>query len=179
MEERIILHCAPTLGGLKTANLFTCPARDIQAVLPELNQALNDKGLYFAILRQDGDKALVYVYRLSRLQRDLSRPEALQFLHRCGYTCRDAETCIAHLKKRLQQSDFPHEIGLFLGYPVEDVEGFLRHNGQNCKCCGYWKVYGDPHWAAKQFARYKKCQDVYHRLYQNKTKTIHQLTVPA
>ncbi len=42
------------------------------------------------------------------------------------------------------QGDFPHEIDVFLGYPCEDVRGFIRHGGQGYKLCGYWKVYGDP-----------------------------------
>ena len=51
---------------------------------------------------------------------------------------------------------FPHEIGIFLGYPLADVAGFIRNKGRNCKCIGTWKVYGDafekdskpkPYWA--------------------------------
>ena len=38
---------------------------------------------------------------------------------------------------------FPHEMGLLLGYPPEDVEGFIRQNGKNALCSGYWKVYED------------------------------------
>ena len=38
---------------------------------------------------------------------------------------------------------FPHEMGLLLGYPPEDVEGFILQNGRNALCSGYWKVYED------------------------------------
>ena len=37
--------------------------------------------------------------------------------------------------------DFPHEMGILLGYPVEDVEGFILHKGGSYLCNGYWKVY--------------------------------------
>ena len=36
---------------------------------------------------------------------------------------------------------FPHEMGVLLGYPVEDVRGFMEQNGQNALYQGYWKVY--------------------------------------
>lgn len=66
---------------------------------------------------------------------------------------------IMHLKEKLQSfyilgKEFPHEIGLFLGYPVWDVEGFIKHNGENYKLCGYWKVYDDLPGAIKKFREY-------------------------
>ena len=57
-------------------------------------------------------------------------------------------------------SDFPHEVGLFLGYPVWDVKGFIEHKGQQYKLCGYWKVYDDVPGALCKFEEYdwiKKC----------------------
>ena len=41
-----------------------------------------------------------------------------------------------------EAADFPHEIGVFLGYPLEDVVGFIRHRGKCFTCCGCWKSYG-------------------------------------
>ena len=68
---------------------------------------------------------------------------------------------LSHLKKRLSQSEaFPHEIGLFLGYPLEDVIGFCRHKGEGCKLCGYWKVYGDVESARKSFALFDRCREL-------------------
>ena len=60
---------------------------------------------------------------------------------------------------RLEGEEFPHEIGLFLGYPPEDVEGFCRYQGQNYKLCGRWKVYGDREAACRRFQRYDHCRD--------------------
>ena len=58
--------------------------------------------------------------------------------------------CIYKLLKRLSDRimmycggnvEFPHEIGAFLEYPVEDVRGFLENKGENFLYSGYWKVY--------------------------------------
>lgn len=51
------------------------------------------------------------------------------------------ERCVAELIRRVRhEEDFPHEIGLFLGYPSEDVSGFIKHGAKNSKCVGTWKV---------------------------------------
>ena len=81
------------------------------------------------------------------------------------------------LKERLAESDrFPHEIGLFLGYPPKDVIAFIRNEGRNSKCTGCWKVYYDEKEAKQTFAKFKKCRDVYLRLW-NQGRTVSQLTV--
>ena len=86
---------------------------------------------------------------------------------------------VERLRIRLaQREDFPHEIGLFLGYPLGDVIGFIKNAGQNCKCVGCWKVYCNECEAIKAFARFKKCTSVYVRLW-NQGRSVRQLTVAA
>ena len=62
-----------------------------------------------------------------------------------------------------ESGDFPHEVGLFLSYPPEDVKGFIENRAANAKCTGVWKVYGDERQARQTFAKYKKCTDIYCR----------------
>jgi hypothetical protein len=90
-------------------------------------------------------------------------PEAAKILQERGYCPMMPEQCLARLMERLKDADeFPHEIGLFLGYPPEDVEGFIQEpNGQ--KYTGIWKVYGDVRSARRIFESYKKCTEVYCR----------------
>ena len=63
---------------------------------------------------------------------------------------------MSSLTKRLQITDFPHEIGIFLGYPLDDVEGFIKNKGQNFLLNGYWKVYSNKEEKEKIFKAYKK-----------------------
>lgn len=73
---------------------------------------------------------------------------------------------MVELVRRLNRGeDFPHEIGLFLGYPAEDVSGFIRHGARCAKCVGTWKVYGDEESARKKFALYQKCTRLYCEAY--------------
>jgi hypothetical protein len=39
---------------------------------------------------------------------------------------------------------FPHEIGLFLGYPLKDVEGFIRNQQTSVAGRTLWRVFGEP-----------------------------------
>ena len=101
------------------------------------------------------------------------------FVNALGYECSDADGAIERLRERLAlQRGFPHEIGVFLGYPVEDVKGFIKHNGRNSKCVGCWKVYCNQCEAERAFARFNKCREVYMRLWRQ-GKSVQQLTVAA
>lgn len=178
-EEIIIRNCSPTLAGLKTGNLFSYRFESKEKLLNEirmLNRKLTSKGLRIVPLRIQKDKALIYVFRPSKLKKDLSSVEAALLLSNHGYTLERPDECIVQLINRIQESeDFPHEIGLFLGYPPEDVLGFIEKNVEP-KCSGYWKVYGDADKAKKLFAQYKKCTDIYMSQL-IKGKSIERLTV--
>lgn len=179
-EELLVRHGAPTLAGLKTANLFTCSCNDRQEVIRFVrrqNRHLQRKGLRMIPLRFSDSKALLYLYRPGKLSDDLADHDARQLLKKYGYDLKNCDRCVVQLIRRLRQSDdFPHEIGLFLGYPAEDVRGFIENGAKGCKLVGCWKVYGDEAAAQKKFDRYKKCTQVYcHRFAQ--THDIERLTV--
>lgn len=75
-------------------------------------------------------------------------------------------------------AEFPHEIGVFLGYPLGDVVGFIENRGKNFTCCGCWKSYGDPDAAQKHFDQLSKCTAVYLRLFHSGTPIL-RLAVAA
>jgi hypothetical protein len=179
-EELLVRHCSPTLAGMKTGNLFGCPfatAREMTQDVRRLNSVLVKKGLRVLPLQYQNGRALLYVYRPAQLSRDLQQATACRLLRERGYDAAAPEHCITRLMQRLRTSEeFPHEIGLFLGYPPEDVCGFIENKAGGCKCTGCWKVYGDADAAQKLFAKYKKCTDVYCALYAQ-GRSIERLTV--
>ena len=166
-NDLLVQCCAPTLAGIKTGNLFTCPfdsRKELADDLRMLNRKLSASGLRILPLRYSADKALLYLFRPSHLQRDLRDKSAREILDEAGYQGLKTEQCIVRLIQRLRScGDFPHEIGLFLSYPPEDVKGFIDNKAQNYKFIGYWKVYGDEEKARKTFSRYRKCTDSYCR----------------
>lgn len=164
-EDFLIRNCAPTLAGIKTANLFACPYEnkaEITEALCRFNRILSQKGLRVLPLRYSGKKALIYLYRPKRLSADLRHRQAEEILHPLGYDCTKCEQCLAQLSRKLRsQGDFPHEIGLFLGYPPGDVLGFMENRPCSCKCVGCWKVYTDEADAKRKFEQYRKCTHIY------------------
>ena len=164
-EEAVVRNCAPTLAGIKTANLFGCRYDSISEMRDSVrfwNRRLREKGVRILPLRYRDHHALIYLYRPAQLTDDLRNDEAQAILRLCGYVPDSAEKSIARLMQRLQDTDdFPHEIGLFLGYPPEDVSGFITHHACGYKCVGCWKVYGDEQKCRRLFAKYKQCTRIY------------------
>ena len=132
LEKYLIEHCAPTLASLKTASLFSYhAAQDPEDDVKHLNRIFRDKGVELLILKREENAMLIYVCRRTQLAKDLERPGAKELLERYGYTDTSVDGAIERLRMRLASGDgFPHEIGLFLGYPVEDVLGFIENAGQ-------------------------------------------------
>ncbi len=164
-EDTLVRQAAPTLAGIKTGSLFPCPYETREALLEDIraiNRRLAKKGLCLLPLKAQDGRALLYLYRPESLRRDLRNEEAARLLRESGYAADSAGRCVGELARRLREGqDFPHEIGLFLSYPPEDVRGFIDNRAQHFKCCGMWKVYGDEKQAEKTFARYRKCTELY------------------
>ena len=166
-EELFIRHCAPTLAGLKTGNLFACEFEseyEMRNTVKAVNRRLRGKGLCFVPMKDKSGKALLYLFRPESLQKDIKCREAREILRKAGYTGLRYQECIRRLIARLDSGEsFPHEIGLFLSYPPEDVKGFIENHARNYKLIGYWKVYGDEEKARRTFEQYRKCTDSYCR----------------
>ena len=182
LEKYLIAHCAPTLASLKTASLFCMSVlseQDLEGQIKDWNSRLWEKGLFLMVLKRYKDKALVYVWRKSHLQADLKKAGVANFLAQYGYRHTDLKYALTRLRQRLNSSNsFPHEIGIFLGYPLEDVVGFIQNAGKNCKYTGYWKVYSNECETIKLFAQFQKCRKIYIRLW-SQGKSVQQLTVAA
>lgn len=185
IEKELIQHCSPTLASLKIASLFTLEFNghgnltELNSALREWNKRLSDKGVAMLALRETRERALIYVFRIKKLESVLCCPRVEQFLTKNGYGGASVGAALATLRAHLAEREgFPHEIGIFLGYPLDDVIGFIENNGRNCKCAGCWKVYCDECEAVKTFARFKKCETVYMRLWEQ-GRSVRQLTVAA
>ena len=180
LEKYLIEYCSPTLASLKPANLFNyqfSSCEELDGQLAEWNRKLSDKGVAITVLRQSKKSALVYVYRPSRLRRELERSDIHAFLKDCGYSHFDVTNALECLRSHLALKEgFPHEIGVFLGYPLDDVKAFICNVGRNCKCVGCWKVYCNENQAVQTFARFKKCSSIFSKLWKS-GKSVRQLTV--
>jgi len=173
----LVWHASPTLASIKTANLYSFRFRSITECLETIhrfNELMNDKGIYIEFLKNTGDLYLIYVYRKTDLQKVISDRGVKDFLKRYGYPSNDnIWDYIESLKHKLNiEKDFPHEIGVFLGYPLEDVKAFISTKGCNSVLCGDWKVYHDEDIARCLFCKYKRCRETYIKVYREGRRFI-------
>lgn len=161
VRERIAmlmaLNCAPVLKGSKVANLMTVT----RAEFPDAVSLLCGTGICWRVLDIKGDKVILYLYRKKELQAYLERRDISGFLEQEGYEGAGLFKMLERLALRLWQYDrgmreYPHEMGVFLGYPLEDVTGFMENGGKNYAHLGYWKVYHDVPGALRLFERYDR-----------------------
>lgn len=160
-EQTLAYHCAPSLTGIKPADLvcWKPPEQDGMQLLGHYVRALLRRGISLRVLGYRGDRMMLLIFRKKQLENCLRQRQVQAMLEQAGYPSQaNLEELLMVLRGRLAQSDFPHEIGLFLGYPPVDVEGFQRDAGRNCKFSGLWKVYGDVERTKQSFERFHRCR---------------------
>ncbi|MBQ8503686.1 MAG: DUF3793 family protein [Clostridia bacterium] len=162
MEKAIARQCAPALAGIKPANIVSLDKNkypDAENEIVKLNEAFNKIGVYFEIICRCENRILVFVFRPKILESYLENEGIRSFLSSCGYN-EDGALCekLEKLKSKMKNAEFPHEIGAFLGYPVEDIYGFINHKDKGLLFVGEWKVYSNPEKAKQSFKRYSSCR---------------------
>lgn len=184
-ESTLVEHCAPTLAGIKAASLFRyCPQdrNQFAAQFRRCRMWFTTKGLELRVVKgcRKTGACLIYLYRRGALEALLAQPEIQSYLSSLNYAvCETSDTMLRQLSRRLcLEQNFPHEIGVFLDYPLEDVKGFVEHKGEHYTCVGPWKAYGDPEKAKHRFASYRQCTQCLKGRYAGGTP-ITQLIVAA
>jgi len=165
VEKRIVEQCAPTLAGIKCGSLFRvgCTYNDIAFETKRLSDILNPRGVTITCF-EIGCGTIVYTHRTNLIER--IDADSLAYLSERGYDITDTASLISSLRERISaEGCLPHEIGIFLGYPLDDVRGFIENEGRSPKCIGCWKVYGSEAVAERLFSRIHKCREVYSRHY--------------
>lgn len=154
-----IIACgaAPTLAKQKPSSLliFSNNNRNLQDTWEEFKDELKDKlNVKFMELKKSKRSTVVLFYNAESLKRILREEKNIEFLKRFGYSTKmKLEECLLFLAKRFENS-CPHEIGIFLGYPVYDVTMFVDYPNKQCEMIGYWKVYHDIEDAKNIFRKY-------------------------
>ena len=160
---KILFHGAPTLFGGKTASLISFKHNRKRNALKLWDQHRKEIKkhipLNFCELSRDEKHVVVLFYHSTRLGKNLQKHECSCFLKEYGYVCPNN---INHSLKTLRQRYMnccPHEIGVFLGYPLDDVKIFASGQKADPIIIGYWKVYSKVNEALKTFARYDKARE--------------------
>lgn len=158
---QLALQCAPFLKKLKVSCVISVKADLYQ----KLEHLFDGSNIEFCLLSCQCGKCLVLFYRREEMEAYLNQPEIQQIIQIYGYSGMEFDGMLEYLKFRIKyfkdkEMGFPHEIGVFLGYPPEDVKGFIENEGKRYLMTGYWKVYQNLSLARvifKEFDRAKDC----------------------
>lgn len=149
-ERRILDQCAPALTGVKTGSLLKIDSMVCNDAL-EFLSSFGNQDVGTKLLRSCGPSSLILVYRCGMLRETLDDQEIRGFLGGMGYAGSMSDM-LDHLSERMKEG-IQHELGIFLGYPLCDVKGFMENRGKDYLMSGCWRVYGDTGKAKALFAR--------------------------
>lgn len=156
---RMAYQCAPLLAGMKESNLLIIESR----LLIYVRDLLENTRIEMTCLYHNKEKVTLLLYERTKLKEHLDKREERLFLEERGYQDLRMEAMLCKLAERLAdywagRAQFPHELGIFLAYPVHDVQGFIDHEGRNYLCSGYWKVYKNVKEAEMIFELYEQAR---------------------
>ena len=161
VEMQLALQCAPLITGARISNMLMIDSADESA----MRVILRASGISHFRLAARNEKIAFLLFRRSRLEVYLNNSEALDILKKAGYEDFSFGRILLRFKKHYEaylndeHKQFPHEMGLLLGYPIEDVRGFIEHNGCGCLYSGYWKVYRNVPLKKKMFEDFEKAKE--------------------
>lgn len=160
LDSILIAHCAPVIANLKVSNLLEINKNQLGKLL----KYLKGRSIHCYILFEENDRLIILLYREKKIKGLLKNSTYREIFINAGYPNTEVSSVLFNLKERYKDfkngnADFPHEMGLLLGYPLEDVKGFVIHKGKNCLCNGYWKVYENASEKKRIFEAYSNAQN--------------------
>ncbi len=157
----ISYHSAPTLDGIKPSSLITFKngQRDLLSIWNENKKVVGRfLKLKFFELNNTSKSSLVLFYDEKLLKNTIENTENSKFLNELGYSAYDLTSCLNILREKMSM-EFPHEIGIFLGYPLNDVYEFMYNKEKTCLYVGYWKVFSNLKKSLNTFEKYRVSQN--------------------
>ncbi|MDF2942374.1 MAG: hypothetical protein K0S01_1232 [Herbinix sp.] len=162
-------YCMPTLLKVKPSNLINVNKIFITNEIDFFKDIANELEQFdscYSILYEDDVMFIILIYNREHLFHTIILAENERFLKSFGYEFYGniINSTIERLKQRYKNyknrtMDFPHEIGVMLGYPLRDVEAFINNKGRNYILSGCWKVYHDVDNASKTFDDYRRIRE--------------------
>lgn len=159
-EEKLYYFVATqafaTIMGIKESNLLIFHEHnDMLAQWDEKKYKLCSRyHIDHVELYRDKRLLKVLIYKKELMENLMCTKSARDFLVELGYEAETSlESAFEFLKKRFKKK-CPHEIGLFLGYPVDDVKNFISRPEKKCLYTGYWRVYGNLNASKKKMREF-------------------------
>lgn len=159
LDIQFAINCAPLLSGHRISLFLVIPADRVE----KSTKLIGAMGLVIKTLYQKNDKSGVLIYNERELIKYMQDKDVKALLFKLGYTLDNFYETLEEFSERYQtyadsEMMFPHELGIFLGYPIEDVIGYMENLGENYLCTGYWKVYKNASLKQEIFKKIERSQ---------------------
>ena len=161
VELRLIIQNAAVLKGKRISGMLFLNDKELAII----SMKLHNTNISLIILCTCKKRHLVMVYRAKELEEHLRSKEVSDYLREFGYRRDDFISNLIRLHQRMngfynKMKEFPHEVGVFLGYPICDIKGFLENKGERYLHSGYWKIYGNLEETRKKFLSYDEAREI-------------------
>lgn len=145
--KRILEMLGAVILGSKPAEIINVPGskEDKKIKLSKIEAFFSNcsRITYRIITTHDGGKRVLFINEKS-MEKVLVNKRCINFLKFVGYSSDyELNDYMDELVFRLQSEEFPHEIGVFLGYPLKDVLGFMGYWKNELVEVKNWRIYGD------------------------------------
>ena len=145
--KRILEMLGAVILGSKPAEIINVPGskEDKKIKLSQIEAFFSNcsRITYRIITTHDGGKRVLFINEKS-MEKVLVNKRCINFLKFVGYSSDyQLNDYMDELVFRLQSEEFPHEIGVFLGYPLKDVLGFMGYGKNELVEVRNWRIYGD------------------------------------
>lgn len=159
LQIQLALQSAPLLAGEKISNLIIVSSNYANAIM----ELFQNTEISFFMISYTKEKVIFLLYKKDELVSCLQQKKVRKFFAKAGYETMELSEVLTTVSEKYEnylagEASFPHELGLLLGYPVEDVYGFIRNNGKNFLYTGYWKVYCGLSEKLEIFERFRQAE---------------------
>lgn len=157
--QLIIEHLGPTVLGIKPSELLNVSLYD-QSIWEEFKALFfQQEQLGLREIRQvNGRQQVIFFHRVT-LDTVLSEKQNQEFLKTFNYPePYSLDSYLNHVLEKIRSKAFPHEIGIFLGYPLKDVLGFMKQIPLTYVCTHGWRIYGDAQLSNNIYEKYHQAR---------------------
>ncbi|MGV3024150.1 DUF3793 family protein [Clostridium thermobutyricum] len=157
LEKYLLFTLSPVIGGLKPSSTITLSydKKEYSIWSNYKKEFLEILKLKEIVLRKGTKAEIILIYNEENLLNCINKKDNREFLNKLGYDLTlTLEENLDILVYRYEKYHCPHELGVFLGIPIEDVIDFMECSDKKCLMCGYWKVFNNYNNAKDIFNKY-------------------------
>ncbi|WP_288477405.1 DUF3793 family protein [uncultured Clostridium sp.] len=157
LEKYLLFTLSPVIGGLKPSSTITLSydKKEYSIWSNYKKEFLEILKLKEVVLRKGTKAEIILIYNEENLLNCINKKDNREFLNKLGYDLTlTLEENLDILVYRYEKYHCPHELGVFLGIPIEDVIDFMECSDKKCLMCGYWKVFNNYNNAKDIFNKY-------------------------